>query len=109
MRSLILCREHLNRIHAILSRYPQGLSMRELARPLANAGRSWKAHAMSKTAALKAAASARTSVMKKVPSMPLAQRRRKIEALCGEVSAFWKDKPNTGAVAHLLSERQGKA
>lgn len=32
MRPLTLCRERLNRIHAILSRYPLGLSVREFAR-----------------------------------------------------------------------------
>lgn len=32
MRSLILCRERLNRIHTILARHPAGLSVREFAR-----------------------------------------------------------------------------
>lgn len=63
---------------------------------------------MPKTDALKPASSARKSAMKKAPTMTAAQRRREIAALCGEVSKFWKGKPSTGALAHLLNERCGK-
>ncbi len=41
--------------------------------------------------------------------MPLAERRKRIATLCGEVSAFWNGQPNTGAVAHLIQMRRGKA
>lgn len=64
---------------------------------------------MPKTAALKPAPSARTSVMKKAPTLTAAQRRRKIGALCDEVSSFWKGKPETGGVTRLLKDRAGRA
>jgi hypothetical protein len=39
--------------------------------------------------------------------MTAALRCRKIVTLCAEVSEFWKVKPSTGALAHLLNERRG--
>jgi len=69
---------------------------------------------MTKTAPAtrKAAAPAskpRQSAAQKFRELPLAERKRRIAAMCGEVEAFWKDKPDTGAVAHLLKLRRGEA
>ena len=51
----------------------------------------------------------RQSAAQKFRELPLAERKRRIAAMCDEVEAFWKGKPETGAVAHLLKLRRGEA
>lgn len=69
---------------------------------------------MTKTAqatrkATKPTAKPRQSAAQKLRELPLAERKRRITAMCDEVEAFWKGKPETGAVAHLLKLRRGEA
>ena len=52
---------------------------------------------------------ARQSAAQKFRELPLAERKRRIAAMCEEVETFWKDKPDTGAVSHLLKLRRGEA
>lgn len=51
----------------------------------------------------------RKTAAQRVRELPAAERRKRLHALMDEVDAFWKGKPDTGAVAHLLKLRRGKA
>jgi hypothetical protein len=63
---------------------------------------------MTKTApAKRKAAKPRQSAAQKFRELPLAERKRRIAAMCAEVETFWKGKPETGALAHLLKMRRG--
>ena len=73
----------------------------------------WHSLHMTKTATATHKASApvktRQSMAQKFRELPPAERKRRIAVMCDEVEAFWKDKPDTGAVAHLLKLRRGAA
>lgn len=68
---------------------------------------------MTKTATAKRKAAApvktRQSAAQRFRELPLAERKRRIAAMCEEVETFWKGKPETGAVSHLLKLRRGEA
>ncbi len=51
----------------------------------------------------------RQSAAQKIRELPSAERRKRLHALMDEVDAFWKGKPDTGALAHLLKLRRGEA
>jgi hypothetical protein len=65
------------------------------------------ATATRKAAVPAAVAKKRKTAAQKFRELPLAERKRRIAALCDEVEAFWKGKPDTGALAHLLKMRRG--
>lgn len=48
------------------------------------------------------------SAAQRVRELPAAERRKRLHALMDEVEAFWKGKPDTGALAHLLKLRRGE-
>lgn len=62
-----------------------------------------------KAAAPAAVAKKRQTAAQKFRELPLAERKRRIAAMCEEVETFWKGKPETGAVSHLLKLRRGEA
>jgi hypothetical protein len=67
-----------------------------------------KAATSNKTAAPAGVAKTRKTAAQKCRELPLAERKRRIAALCDEVEEFWKGKPDTGALAHLLKLRRGE-
>jgi len=70
---------------------------------------------MTKTAVAKRKAAApaavtrkRKSAAQKFRELPEAERRKRLHAFIDEVDAFWKEKPDTGAVDLLIKLRRGK-
>jgi hypothetical protein len=51
----------------------------------------------------------RKSAAQQIRELPLAEKKRRFAAMCEEVETFWKGKPDTGAVSHLLKLRRGQA
>lgn len=51
----------------------------------------------------------RKSAAQRIRELPLAEKKRRFTAMCHEVESYWKNKPETGAVAHLLKLRRGEA